>query len=104
MFGRLQALSAELEAAAPAADALPPPLGCDGSRTAERVAGRLERLDAPIAEDVCCICLEPRRKGQLVLRLEPCGHCFHQSCSSKWLEEYSASCPMCKAPAARPVT
>lgn len=45
-------------------------------------------------EHCCAVCIEPLRPGELV-RLLPCGHCFHQPCVDPWLLE-QRSCPMCK--------
>ena len=45
-------------------------------------------------DDVCTICLEPRKKGNVVLRLG-CGHCFHGACARNWLAR-SGCCPTCR--------
>ena len=50
-------------------------------------------------KDVCSICLEQRRKGELCWVLG-CGHCFHEHCASRWLGGNS-SCPLCKSVVAR---
>lgn len=44
--------------------------------------------------DVCTICLEPRQKGHVVLRLG-CGHSFHGACARNWLSR-SGCCPTCR--------
>ena len=45
-------------------------------------------------DDKCSVCLEPRLRGQTVLRLG-CGHSFHVACARRWLA-CSACCPMCR--------
>ena len=52
-------------------------------------------------KDVCSICLEPRKAGDLCWVLK-CGHCFHEPCARRWLTG-QATCPMCKAVVARSV-
>ena len=46
--------------------------------------------------DVCSICLEKRRCGQLVVTLPKCGHVFHSVCCRRWLKQ-SLGCPVCRA-------
>jgi len=42
----------------------------------------------------CCICLEPNRLKDRVVRL-PCAHIFHQECISDWLSRH-CTCPVCR--------
>ena len=48
--------------------------------------------------DDCCVCLEPRRRGQRLINLS-CGHTLHAQCAQQWLAR-SACCPLCKQPVA----
>jgi hypothetical protein len=41
----------------------------------------------------CSICFEINKDSVKL----PCGHCFHETCISKWLLEKSVHCPMCKS-------
>eukprot|EP01084_Bolivina_argentea_P127599 225618_1 len=47
-------------------------------------------------DSLCSICLVDYTKGNL-LRLLPCGHMFHESCSRSWLG-ISKTCPICRMP------
>lgn len=52
-------------------------------------------LTRSLADDACSICLEPRKRGQVVWVLD-CGHTFHKCCAQRWLEG-ACTCPLCKA-------
>ncbi|ETV92914.1 hypothetical protein H310_12927 [Aphanomyces invadans] len=52
--------------------------------------------------DDCVICMSslgPPTTGRspVVVRTEPCGHCFHAACIASWLERRS-TCPTCRHP------
>lgn len=99
MFERLQQRREQqqqrLEALPPAR---PPPVGgpLDVSACVSEV-----RL-AHALPDVCAICLCARKRGQLIFRLDKCGHCFHKTCLGRWIGEHSASCPLCRDHAGPP--
>jgi len=44
----------------------------------------------------CVICLGDYKEGEKVRHL-PCQHHFHKECIDEWLQQYSKSCPFCKA-------
>jgi len=46
--------------------------------------------------DVCAICCMEFVSGDIVRRLQPCGHCFHRDCIDRWLLESSNCCPVDK--------
>jgi len=46
-------------------------------------------------EEVCAICLEPMRAGEMCRRL-PCLHCLHAGCAMTLLPE-APSCPVCRS-------
>ncbi len=52
-----------------------------------------------VSGDLCCICLEAKRDGQMLCKLG-CGHDFHVDCVGYWVESRSTrsrvSCPMCR--------
>lgn len=50
------------------------------------------------ASDDCCICFDPLGDKVTTLR---CGHALHKSCLDAWRRKGGATCPLCKAPAAR---
>lgn len=43
----------------------------------------------------CIICTDPYQVGDVVIRLPPCYHAFHEKCALKWLEKHS-TCPYCR--------
>lgn len=47
-------------------------------------------------EDICCICLDQMRSGEVLRRL-PCLHEMHAGCAMCVLP-HMASCPLCRAP------
>lgn len=51
-----------------------------------------ESVDGARCREVCGVCLEDMRDGDLVLDL-PCKHWFHKSCLESWLGT-KQSCPM----------
>lgn len=46
-------------------------------------------------EQVCSICLESYKRGELLTRLN-CQHCFHVSCLAEWMRQ-ATQCPLCRA-------
>jgi hypothetical protein len=55
------------------------------TRGEQRSHGKNERCA------VCCVDFE---EGDLVRRLQPCGHLFHKECIDHWLLEASTRCPV----------
>lgn len=43
---------------------------------------------------LCIVCLSEYSPGDVLTRL-PCGHCYHQSCVTQWLQRHQ-DCPLCK--------
>jgi hypothetical protein len=48
------------------------------------------------SEEDCSICLDGYKRGQAVTKM-PCGHEFHSKCLERWLLNYNATCPYCRA-------
>lgn len=48
-----------------------------------------------VVGEVCTVCLEGFRLGDVVLSLPACKHNFHQECVSKWLLQCNRTCPLC---------
>ncbi|XP_057837216.1 E3 ubiquitin ligase BIG BROTHER-related isoform X1 [Cryptomeria japonica] len=46
-------------------------------------------------EEKCAICQCEYEQDEHIISL-PCTHCFHHSCGSEWLLDYSKLCPICK--------
>ncbi|KAK7281044.1 hypothetical protein RIF29_08692 [Crotalaria pallida] len=49
---------------------------------------KLDRLE-------CSVCLSEFKEGEKVRKLK-CKHTFHKDCLDKWLQEYWATCPLCR--------
>ena len=47
-------------------------------------------------DDVCSICLDDRKAGQLIVQLPSCVHQFHDHCFSG-MYSWSNKCPICRA-------
>ncbi|KAI4325788.1 hypothetical protein MLD38_031155 [Melastoma candidum] len=45
--------------------------------------------------DVCTICLEDYKDGEII-KVLPCRHEFHSSCVESWLKKGGKVCPVCK--------
>ena len=43
----------------------------------------------------CAVCLSEFMKGERVRRLR-CNHTFHKECLDRWLQQYLATCPLCR--------
>lgn len=54
-----------------------------------------QSLDAVGRTCDCVICLEDKDAEACVL---PCGHTMHAECARRWVEGYSATCPVCRRP------
>uniref|UniRef100_A0A0K0EER1 RING-type domain-containing protein n=1 Tax=Strongyloides stercoralis TaxID=6248 RepID=A0A0K0EER1_STRER len=46
-------------------------------------------------ESECPICIDPYNAGDII-RILPCGHIYHKTCSEIWLLEHR-TCPLCKS-------
>ncbi|XP_015580511.1 E3 ubiquitin-protein ligase RHA2B [Ricinus communis] len=44
----------------------------------------------------CAVCLSEFSEGEYVRRLMKCKHTFHRDCLDKWLQQYLATCPLCR--------
>ena len=52
--------------------------------------------DDPYHQKTCAICIDAYRSNQKVVRLNACGHDFHNNCIKRWVMHESATCPVCK--------
>ncbi|CAK7334491.1 unnamed protein product [Dovyalis caffra] len=43
----------------------------------------------------CAVCLSEFMEGERVRKLQ-CNHAFHKECLDKWLQQYMATCPLCR--------
>ncbi|OIT28955.1 uncharacterized protein LOC107786351 [Nicotiana tabacum] len=43
----------------------------------------------------CAVCLSPFEEGEEVRKLK-CKHIFHKDCLDTWLQQDSATCPLCR--------
>lgn len=50
---------------------------------------------SPSESKDCAVCLSDFEDGEMVRKLN-CKHTFHRDCLDKWLEEYLATCPLCR--------
>lgn len=57
------------------------------------------RADGWQDDATCGVCLEDLADGDEVTLLQPCMHCFHAGCGSRWIQ-LRATCPLCRAPVA----
>jgi hypothetical protein len=48
------------------------------------------------SEDICAICQDTMRQGELVRKITVCSHQFHRSCIDNWLLNSSVLCPTCR--------
>uniref|UniRef100_A0A0E0LCB1 RING-type E3 ubiquitin transferase n=1 Tax=Oryza punctata TaxID=4537 RepID=A0A0E0LCB1_ORYPU len=58
----------------------------DGGATATASGGR---------ECECAVCLGAVRDGEMVRRLQACGHVYHAECIDRWLAAHR-TCPLCR--------
>ena len=45
----------------------------------------------------CCAICHAATAGRDCLRVSACGHEFHAACLSRWVIDYRATCPLCRA-------
>ena len=71
----------------------------------EKCTCQLQKLELPkyaMQRADCVVCLENYNCGEIV-KLLPCGHCFHKGCIDCWLlkscEYNNRKCPVCRWPA-----
>ena len=69
------------------------PEGGSGSSQNDRPVLRLHK------GEVCSICIDAMKPGDILLRLPRCGHHFHASCVTEWLLAHRNACPLCMKPA-----
>ncbi|XWS44868.1 hypothetical protein CRYUN_Cryun15aG0086400 [Craigia yunnanensis] len=43
----------------------------------------------------CAVCLSDLEEGEKVRKLK-CKHTFHKDCLDRWLQQYWATCPLCR--------
>ncbi|KAE8715822.1 E3 ubiquitin-protein ligase RHA2A [Hibiscus syriacus] len=43
----------------------------------------------------CTVCLSELEEGEKVRKLK-CKHTFHKDCLDRWLQQYWATCPLCR--------
>jgi hypothetical protein len=55
----------------------------------------IERFDAVGTEGNCTVCMVDIAAGDRAIRL-PCQHVYHDSCGTRWLRDYSHTCPVCR--------
>jgi hypothetical protein len=48
------------------------------------------------SEDICAVCQDTMRQGELVRKITVCSHQFHRSCIDNWLLNSSVLCPTCR--------
>ena len=55
-----------------------------------------KRMRKPGTEEECCrVCLSEIEEGDKVRNLK-CKHTFHMDCLDTWLQQYRATCPLCR--------
>ncbi|KAH7520662.1 hypothetical protein FEM48_Zijuj08G0169600 [Ziziphus jujuba var. spinosa] len=52
-----------------------------------------ERLRLELPE--CSVCLSEFEEGDKIRKLQ-CKHTFHRDCLDRWLQQYWATCPLCR--------
>lgn len=52
-----------------------------------------DRLRPELPE--CTVCLSDFEEGDKIRNLQ-CNHTFHKDCLDKWLQQYWATCPLCR--------
>ncbi|XP_022740743.1 uncharacterized protein LOC111292567 [Durio zibethinus] len=58
-----------------------------------RYSRRSSRVDDQSNE--CAVCLSELEEGETVRKLK-CKHTFHKDCLDRWLQQYRATCPLCR--------
>ncbi|XP_019182832.1 PREDICTED: RING-H2 finger protein ATL57-like [Ipomoea nil] len=55
------------------------------------------RYDAAVEPPLeCTVCLSTFEEGEAIRKLK-CKHVFHKDCLDTWLEQCSATCPLCRS-------
>ncbi|KAJ4715643.1 RING/U-box superfamily protein [Melia azedarach] len=54
-----------------------------------------KKLKKPSESAECAVCLSDFEDGDKVRNLK-CKHTFHRDCLDKWLQQYLATCPICR--------
>ncbi|GMI86617.1 hypothetical protein HRI_002331000 [Hibiscus trionum] len=47
------------------------------------------------SSNACTVCLSELEEGEKVRKLK-CKHTFHKDCLDRWLQQYWATCPLCR--------
>jgi hypothetical protein len=50
----------------------------------------------PLEEDLCSICLTTLNSTKKRAEISTCKHIFHEKCISKWIQNSSGTCPLCR--------
>ncbi len=68
-------------------------------KRAEVIKGLKERKPlekgASVVGEMCSICQDEFKEGELTLDLKVCDHHFHSKCIKRWLV-WKQECPLCK--------
>jgi E3 ubiquitin-protein ligase RHA2 len=56
---------------------------------------KLRALTPHEATSECSVCLSEFEEGEKIRQLK-CKHRFHKDCVDKWLQQYWATCPLCR--------
>lgn len=68
------------------------------SRILEYASAWFYKIEPTPKMETCPICLNDNRENTKIAKLA-CGHEFHESCVTRWLEEnLESGCPLCRAP------
>ncbi|PON65263.1 43kDa postsynaptic protein [Parasponia andersonii] len=54
------------------------------------------RLRSPAPAPECRVCLSEFEDGERIRKLQ-CDHVFHKDCLDTWLQQYCATCPLCRS-------
>ncbi|KAK6258939.1 hypothetical protein SCA6_013413 [Theobroma cacao] len=53
------------------------------------------RSSSRLESNECAVCLSELEEGEEVRKLK-CKHTFHKDCLDRWLQQYWATCPLCR--------